>query len=144
MDVGIEGETVGFVGSMGEVDRAVRMMTAMLNRFNHADIYIGVHPDGSLVGIDIPDDAEQLVFQKISEKVNHPPKVTVSIVSEDGRRCVHIHAEGFETPYSFGSWFYVRRYRYTDDKRIEWVENLTCGMKWHRFGKDSITIQKSG
>ena len=131
MDVGPEGETVGFVGSLDEIDRAVRMMTAMLNRFNHADVYIGMRPDGSLIGIDIPDDAEQRITDRISEKVNHPPEVSVCILSEGGKRCIHIHADGFETPYSFGSWFYVRRYRHTADERIEWTENLTCGMKRH-------------
>ena len=131
MDVGPEGETVGFVGSLDEIDRAVRMMTAMLNRFNHADIYIGMRPDGSFIGIDLPDDAEQLITERISEKVNHPPEVSVGIISEGGKHCIHIHAEGFETPYSFGSWFYVRRYRHTADKGIEWTENLTCGMKRH-------------
>ncbi len=132
MDVGPEGETVGFVGSLDEIDRAVRMMTAMLNRFNHADVYIGMRPDGSLIGIDIPGDAEQRIMDRISEKVNHPPEVFISIESEGDKRCIHIHTDGFETPYSFGSWFYVRRYRYTDGKGIEWTENLTCGMKRHR------------
>jgi len=131
MDVGPEGETVGFVGSLDEIDRAVRMMTAMLNRFNHADVYIGMRPDGSLIGIDLPDDAEQRIMDRISEKVNHPPEVSICIESEGGKHCIHIHADGFETPYSFGSWFYVRRYRYTDDNGMEWTENLTCGMKRH-------------
>ncbi len=132
MDVGPEGETVGFVGSLDEIDRAVRMMTAMLNRFNHADVYIGMRPDGSMIGIDLPDDAEQRVSDSISEKVNHSPEVSICIESEGGKHCIHIHADGFETPYSFGSWFYVRRYRYTVNKEIEWTENLTCGMKRHR------------
>ena len=131
MAFGEEGETVGFICSMEQVDDAVRMMTSMLNRFNRADVYIGVDRDGTVLGIDVPDNAPEIVLERIGAKVNHPPKVSVEIGSSDDKRYVHIHAEGYETPYSFGSWFYVRRYRYDENGDIVWVENLTCGMKRH-------------
>ena len=132
MDFGPEGETVGFVRDMDRLDDAIRMMTAMLNRFNHSDVYIGVDSSGKIIGIDACDDTVKVILERMESKVNHLPDVNVDVCSEDGRQYVHIHAEGYETPYSFGSWFYVRRYHFTDDKRIEWSENLTCGMKRHR------------
>ncbi len=138
MGLGTESEIRGFVSGMDGLDEAVRMMTAMLNRFNKADVFIGADHDGQVIGIEASDSDVQAVMDRMKEKVNHLPEVSVTVESDpEGRRYIHISATGYETPYSFGSWFYVRRYRYSDDDgpvRIVWTENLTCGMKRHRRG----------
>ena len=133
---GPEGETRGFVDSMDRMDEAIRMMTAMLNRFNRAEVYIGITRDGEHTGIDVSEEDVRDILERMDEKVNHRPDVSVTLQTLDEcRRYILISAEGYETPYSFGSWFYVRRYRYIDDSEapgIVWTENLTCGMKRHR------------
>ena len=124
---------VGYVDSMEQASDAVRMMTGMLNRFNHADIYIGVRRDGTVIGINISEKDVQTILDIMTDKVNHQPEVSVKIYdSDDGKQYVRIIAEGYETPYSFGSWFYGRKYRIDDDGNISWSEGLTCGMKRHR------------
>lgn len=136
MDFGSENETRGFVSGMDELDAAVKMMTAMLNRFNKAEIYIGVGKDGKILDREFSEEDVSKVSERMGELINHMPQTVVSLErTEDGKGYIRISATGFETPYSFGSWFYVRRYRYVDrdgSKSVEWVENLTCGMKRHR------------
>ena len=136
MDFGSENETRGYVIGMEDLDDAVKMMTAMLNRFNKADVYIGVGKDGKVLDRVFSEDDVSKVSKRMGELINHMPQTAVSLEStRGGKGYIHISAIGYETPYSFGSWFYVRRYRYVDmdgTRTVEWVENLTCGMKRHR------------
>lgn len=123
-----ESETAGYVTGMGGLDRAVRMMTAMLNRYNRAEVLI-LPEEGESFG-----EAEaEAVRGRIGELVNHPPGFSVALTGRDGDQCILISAEGYETPYACGGWFYVRRYHFAPDGSRVWTESPTCAMKRHRL-----------
>ena len=137
MGFGTEGWTTEFVDGMDQLDDALRSMTAMLNRFNKAEVYIGVDGEGEPIGHLTEDDVAK-VIGRMSEKVRTAPKAKVTLEHSGGFDFIRISATGYETPYSFGSWFYTRKCNPTQPHGSsgpvvnEWTETLTCGMKRHR------------
>lgn len=135
MGFGTEGATLEFVDGMDQLDDALKAMTAMLNRSNRATVLIGVGDDGEALGIDLCADDIDIIEQRMLSKLNHRPAVSISLEStEDGRRYIRISATGYETPYAFGSWFYIRKCIYSksdDGVDEEWIQTLTCSMKRH-------------
>jgi len=47
--------TTEFISGLDHLDDALRSMTAMMNRYNRADIYIGVDDQGNIIGINVYD-----------------------------------------------------------------------------------------
>ncbi len=139
-DLGRECGTVEFVDGMEGLDQAVRSLSAMLNRFNKAEIYIGVGIDGRPAGADLSEEDISRIDERIGQLMNrHPQTLGITLeVSDDGERYIRISATGYETPYAYGSWFYTRKCNPTQPEgpqgRVveEWTETLTCGMKRHR------------
>lgn len=62
---------------MEDAEGAVRMLTAMLNRFNRADVFIGVRRDGSILGIDVSENDIRTIHEVMRSKVNHLPDVSI-------------------------------------------------------------------
>ena len=121
---------------MEGLDDALRAMSAMLNRFNRAEIYIGVDSGGNPIGHLTEDDVCS-VKKRMSEKVRTTPDAKIFLERCGDHSYVRISATGYETPYSFGSWFYTRKCNPTQPEGSsgpvvnEWTETLTCGMKRH-------------
>ena len=135
---GSESETVEFVGSMDDLDMALRSMTAMLNRYNRCTVYIGVDINGSPTGIGPSDKDISSIRAKMSEIVRAQPTVEASIEGEGGSEYIVLRATGYETPYSWKGWFWGRARRPSVDDcgkvRVDWTETPTCSMKRHRTG----------
>ena len=137
MGFGAEGPTVEFIDSMDQLDEALKAMTAMFNRYNKADIYIGVDQNGEVIGKVLSEDDVQIVIERMHQKVNTQPNVKVTLEStDDGRKYILISGTGYETPYSFGTWFHIRKCVYTKPDPNgpvieEWIQTLTCSMKRH-------------
>lgn len=128
MEFGSEGETVEFVDSMEDADSAVKSMTAMLNRFNHARILFGVDDRGRIIGKSFSVKDAELFLERVRVKSNRMPHIEYEL-GPDGSYLI-IRAQGYETPYAYSGWFYGRKCRPTDNG-LEWTETLTCGMKRH-------------
>lgn len=76
-----EGETVGFSEGLEQIDSAVRTMSSMLNRFNHATIFIGVDKKGRPLGRMFSEDDFPLIDAKIREKLNRAPVYSMELGS---------------------------------------------------------------
>ena len=145
-----EGWTVGLFADMSEAESAVRSMTAMLNRFNEATVVIGMDKDGRPTGIRPTKDDVEAALGIMASKMNRMPDASVSIESDGEAGFIVIRAVGYETPYSFGSWFYTRKCNPVipkDGSRagFEWKETLTCGMKRHRgTGSNNLRTRMFG
>ena len=79
MGFGAEGPTVEFIDSMDQLDEALKAMTAMFNRYNKADIYIGVDQNGDVIGKVLSEDDVQIVIERMHQKVNTQPNVKVTL-----------------------------------------------------------------
>jgi hypothetical protein len=136
MGAGTEGWTTGFFGGMDRLDDAIKSMSAMLNRFNRADIFIGVGPDGEPLGIQVDLDCPEMIRARMAELMNRLPDAEITLESSDGKEFVRISAVGFHTPYSWNGWFYGRKCRPikldSGGVKMEWTETPTCAMKRHR------------
>ncbi len=132
-----EGEIVEFVDGMEHLDEAIRAMSAMLNRYNNARIFIGVDGLGHAIGADLSSEDIDTVRTRVSELLNRMPVMNITLEFEGGKDYIRIIAEGYETPYAWKGWFYTRKCNPTrpqgSDGPVvnEWVETLTCGMKRH-------------
>ena len=132
----IEG-TIQFFDSMNNVGDALRTVVGMCNKFNRFDVYIGVDSDGNAIGAGLSEEDVRTVEEAMSRRINHPPKAVVSLETDgSGRRYIRITGTGYETPYAFDGWFYIRRCVYSKDSaeehaRQQWTETLTCSMKRH-------------
>ena len=136
MGVGTEGWTTGFISGMENLDDAIKMMSGMLNRFNRAEVFVGVGPDGEPTGISFSPEDPDKIRERMAEIMNRLPEVSVSEETYGGKTCIHISAVGYETPYSWKGWFYGRKCRPVRDGggvRMEWTETMTCAMKRHRW-----------
>ncbi|AGI47999.1 hypothetical protein TALC_01006 [Thermoplasmatales archaeon BRNA1] len=136
MGLGKENGTTCFAAGMGELDDSLKAMTAMLNRSNRAEILIGIGPDGEPSGEDLSEDDIPEVVRRMSAKIDHLPEYSVNLDSLEGRPFIRISARGYETPYTFDGWFYIRKCRLTRDGqshevREEWIQTLTCAMVRH-------------
>lgn len=76
-----EGEKVGFSEGLEQIDSAVKTMSSMLNRFNHATIFIGVDKTGRPLGRTLSEDDFPIIEAKIREKLNRMPKYSTEIGS---------------------------------------------------------------
>ena len=138
MSLGVEGPTVEFIDGMEQLDDGLKAMTAMFNRYNKANVYIGVDHDGNIIGGDFSEEDVQKVIQRMHEKVNTQPNVRVTLESnEEGNRYILISGTGYETPYAFGTWFHIRKWVYSKPEpdgpvKEDWIQTLTCSMKRHR------------
>jgi len=137
VSLGSEKTTTSFFESMDYADEAIKSMTAMLNRYHTADVYIGVDKHGNPCGIDLNEYDVQSVQNIIKTMVNTQPTVRVTLHKTEEGDYIRIEATGYDIPYSFGKWFYVRRCSYErndESGEIEprWIQTITCGMKRHR------------
>ena len=76
-----EGETVGFFEDLDDAVAAVKTMSSMLNRFNHAMIFFGVDKDGEPLGRTYSENDFPLIEKAIREKLNRLPKFSFGLGS---------------------------------------------------------------
>ncbi len=109
MNLGTENEYTEFKEGMAQLDKALVSLSAMLNRHDSGTVYIGVSDDGEVIGIDIGSSTLEDIRNRIRNKLK--PRIVADIrahVSEDGKHYVSIHAEGYDSPYSYDDRYYVR------------------------------------
>ncbi len=132
MSLGTENETTEFVEGMDGLDDALKSVTAMLNRYFKADVFIGVDVNGEPTGCEFSNGDTDRVLKRFVEVTNHMPEVSVVLETDgSGRRYIHISARGYEIPYSYKGWFYVRRSCTEKGSETEWIDSITCGMRHH-------------
>ncbi len=51
VQLGSENETTEFKKDLGQLDKGILSLTAMINRHNRGTVYFGVDDDGTVVGV---------------------------------------------------------------------------------------------
>ena len=109
MNLGIEDETQEFKESLGQLDKGLRSITAMLNRHGKATVYFGVLDNGDVCGLTIGKDTLMDIRNKIRDKVE--PRIYANIVSlltDDGKTYIKVSTNGADIPYSYDGRYYIR------------------------------------
>ncbi|MCD8286229.1 MAG: putative DNA binding domain-containing protein [Clostridia bacterium] len=103
-----ETEELEFKKSSGERDEAVKSLSAMLNKHGHGVVYMGVSPDGTVLGQQISTATMNKVSRDITDNIK--PQVIPEISSQyiDGKNVLRIEVKGTDFPYSAFGKYYIR------------------------------------
>ena len=109
MNLGMENEKQEFKLGLGQLDKGLRSLSAMLNRNAEGTVYFGVDDDGTIQGLDIGKRTLLDIRSRTAELIE--PRVILDInelKDEAGKSYIRVHAEGSNIPYSCDGRYYLR------------------------------------
>lgn len=109
MNLGIENEYQVFKESLGQLDKGLKSITAMLNRHGKATVYFGVSDNGDVCGLTIGKDTLMDIRNKIRDKIE--PRIYADIVQladEEDKTYIKVSVIGADIPYSYDGRYYIR------------------------------------
>jgi ATP-dependent DNA helicase RecG len=103
-----ETETTEFKQSLAELKQALISLAAMLNKHGQADLWFGVAPDGTAVGLHLNEKTLRDVSQAIAAHIE--PRIYPEITRQHlaGKSCLHVRARGRQKPYFAYGRAYIR------------------------------------
>ncbi len=101
-----ENESIEFKASLGQLDKGIESLAAMLNKSGEGKVVFGVADDGEIKGIkDIGQETIKKISVRIKEAVVPSIIPSISLKDFDGKNIIEIEAEGRRKPYAcFGSY----------------------------------------
>lgn len=109
MNLGIENEYQEFKEGLGQLDKGLKSIVAMLNKHGQGTVYYGVKDDGNVCGISIGKNTLMDIRNRITDKIE--PRIYADILvltDEKSRKYVRVAARGYDIPYSFDGRYYIR------------------------------------
>lgn len=109
MNLGREDEFQEFKEGLGQLDKGLKSVTAMLNRHNIAIVYFGVDDNGNVVGLQTGKDTLMDIRNKIRDKIE--PRIYPDIKEEqdeNGKKYIKVSVTGADIPYSYDGRYYIR------------------------------------
>jgi len=109
MNLGYENEKQEFKLSLGQLDKGLKSLSAMLNRGYEGTVFFGVDDDGTVRGIKITPKTLLDIRNRAAELIE--PRIMLNIdtkKNEDGLSYIRVYAEGSDIPYSFDGRYYLR------------------------------------
>ena len=103
MNLGQENEKQEFKLGLGQLDKGLKSLSAMLNRSGEGTVFFGVDDDGNVKGLDI---GKKTLLSDLIE-----PRIICDIKDnkdENGQTFIQIHAQGSDIPYSCDGRYYLR------------------------------------
>lgn len=86
MNLGIENEFQEFKESLGQLDKGLKSITAMLNRHGKATVYFGVDDNGNVCGMTIGKDTLMDIRNRIRDKIEPRIYADIEELSDDGKK----------------------------------------------------------
>ena len=107
--LGHESEDVEFKDGLGQLDKGIMGLTAMLNRCNHGTVYFGVRDDGVVIGTQVGKDTVEKIRNRISTLVEPQVIPDIDILNtEDGLEYLRVTVSGYSSAYSYNGRYYIR------------------------------------
>ena len=78
MNLGRENGTTEFKESLGQLDKGIRSLSAMLNRHRGGTVYFGVDDDGNVIGLDVGNSSLETVRNAVRSLIK--PQITPIII----------------------------------------------------------------
>ena len=78
MNLGKENGTTEFKESLGQLDKGIRSLSAMLNRHRGGTVYFGVDDDGNVIGLDVGNNSLETVRNAVRSLIK--PQITPIII----------------------------------------------------------------
>ena len=105
-NLGKETEFLEFKESTGELDQAMKDISAILNKRGRGILYFGVKDNGDIRGFDIGEDTQRDISRRIYERIK--PQIFPTIEEISGRKIIKVSFEGSDRPYSADGRYYLR------------------------------------
>ncbi len=109
MNIGFENEYQEFKEGLGQLDKGLRSLTAMLNKHGKAAVYFGVDDNGNVCGLSVGKNTLMDIRNRIRDKIE--PRIYADIQEQqddNGKKYIKVTANGFDIPYSFDGRYYLR------------------------------------
>ena len=109
MNLGREDEFQEFKEGLGQLDKGLKSITAMLNRHNVAIVYFGVDDNGNIVGLQVGKDTLMDIRNKMRDKIE--PRIYPDIKEEkdeNGKKYIKVSVTWADIPYSYDGRYYIR------------------------------------
>lgn len=109
MNLGEECETIEFKESLGQLDKGVKSLSAMLNRQNHGSVFFGVDDEGNVIGMDVGKSTTERIRNAVRNYIlpQIVPEIEVHTTPE-GKEYIELRASGYNVPYSFDGRYFIR------------------------------------
>ena len=140
-----ESENVELKKSLAELKQGLISMVAILNKHGAGELWFGVAPNGSVVGLDANEKTLRDVSQTIGSHIEPRLYPHIELVQLGGKSCLHITFCGQEMPY----FAYGRTYmRVADEDRqltARELENIILhkhkeAMRWDNEPCDALSL----
>ena len=109
MNLGKENEDQEFKLGLGQLDKGIKSLSAMLNRKSEGTVYYGVDDDGNVCGLDIGKRTLLDIRRRAAELIE--PRIILDIEElkdENNHSYIRVHAKGSDTPYSCDGRYFLR------------------------------------
>ena len=115
MNLGAENESTEFKEGLGQLDKGLKSLTAMLNKHGKGKVYFGVDDDGNVVGLTLGKETVTKIRSRIKELVEPSFIFQITpLTTPEGKDYVLLEGTGSDTPYSCDGRYYVRNAKSDD------------------------------
>lgn len=129
MQLGFEDEITEFKKDIGQLDKGILALTAMINRHNKGTVYFGVDDNGQVVGVKPAPNHLEKIRNNIRSYVYPQILADIKILATiEGKQYIRVYAEGYDTPYSYDGRYYVRNVSSNEQASPSMVRKMMmCG-----------------
>ena len=117
MDYKRENEFVEFKESLGQLNRGLESLTAMLNKHGSGTVLFGVKDDGSVVGVNIGNKTLKDISDAITSRIKPTIIPTITEEENDSKVVIRVEVNGYNKPYSTDGKYLIRSGN--ENKKIE-------------------------
>ena len=108
MNLGHENETLEFKESLGQLDKGLKSITAMLNRSGYGCVCFGVLDNGDVKGLTVGPNTLMDIRNKIKFLISPQALVHIEKVTVGKLDYIKVTAHGSDIPYSCDGRYYIR------------------------------------
>ena len=104
-----ENEHIEFKSSLGQLDRAIESISAMLNKSGHGKVVFGVDDDANIIGVkNIGKETTKKISTRIIEAINPVVYPNIENKNIDGKEIIELEVYGDKKPYSCFGIYLIR------------------------------------
>ena len=103
-----ESETIELKRTTGELEEALKSISAILNKHGKGELFFGLRENGEVIGQMISEKTLRDISKAISDKIEPKIYPKISEKNIDGKNCILVEFEGNNSPYFANGRAYMR------------------------------------
>ena len=117
MDYKRENEFVEFKESLGQLNRGLESLTAMLNKHGRGVVLFGIKDDGDVIGVNIGNKTLKDISDAITSRIKPVVIPTITEEENESKIVIRVEVSGYNKPYSADGKYLIRSGN--ENKKIE-------------------------